>query len=139
MTALNNLKGHIVRDGKVVYSEELEPKLQFAVIEMYEPFYEKGNYSSSSKLWLEACITTGEKHTWSNGVQSLDETQEQEIVLLTENFRELRHLKTSQGFRVWESVMAEGKTEKTKYRTIKWCVEVPKEALSKFFSLLPEY
>jgi len=32
MAAINNLQGHIVKDGKVVYSEELRPRLFFIFI-----------------------------------------------------------------------------------------------------------
>lgn len=144
MTAINNLKGHIVRDGKVVYSEDLEPGLIFAVVEQYEPFYEKGNYSDSSKLWLEATITTGERHTYSNGVVSLVEADTKEVVEESSAFRDpLRKLKTKDGYRVWESVYGErhyvevknGEEVPMKSRVVKWCVEVPKEKLSKFFNL----
>lgn len=138
MTSINNLQGHKVKDGKVVYSEEIEPKIVFAVIEMYEPNYVKENYGGSSKLWLESCITTGREHTWSNGISSLEEVQEYEKVPAINNFRELKKLKTLQGFEVWEHAYGiknfEDNGINMKSRFIKWIVEVPKKELAQFFT-----
>lgn len=139
MTAINNLKGHIVNDGEVVYSEELKPNLHFVVVQMYEPKYIKPNYGDSSKLWLEASITTGETHNWSNGVKSLIESKEIEKIKEGDSFRELRTLKTSQGFSVFEHAYGESYFEKDgvkmKSRRVKWLVEVPKQELAKFFQI----
>lgn len=137
MTAINNLAGHIVHDGIVVYDELLEPNLHFVVVEKYEPKYEKGNYSNSSALWLATTISTGEKHTFSNGVISLIDAGENETIKEKDDFRPLRKLKTSHGFPVWESVYGEKHYEhdgvKLKVRTVKWIVEVPKKELASFF------
>jgi hypothetical protein len=137
MTAINNLKGHIVRDGSIVYQEELRPNLYFAVAQMYEPIYDKDNYGSSSKLWLEATITTGQTHTWSNGVNSLIEAEHFEEA--TENFNNLEKLKTSHGFEVWQhaydhrSYTKDGKTIKS--RKVKWLVKLSKDQLAKFLKI----
>lgn len=57
MSAINNLKGHIIKDGKVVYLEQIENSLHFAVVLMYESFYDgknTANYQNSSQLMCEA-------------------------------------------------------------------------------------
>jgi len=138
MSAINNLKGHIVKDGKVVYSEELEPHIIFAVIQLYEPKYEKHNYSNCSRLLLKTIITTGEKYIFSNGVESLIDAERIEEINEDENFETLREIKTLQGFKVWESSFGENnylntKKIKKKSRKVKWIVEVPKNELVKFF------
>lgn len=125
MTALNNLKGHIVKDGKVIYEEVLDNGLLFIIIEIYEPSYTKENYANSSNLWLEAVITDGNKHTWSNGIISLNDIEEQESRDGNGNFRTLNQLKTKDGFKVWEHEHAITSIS----RRIKWIIEVPKEFL----------
>lgn len=139
MTAINNLKGHIVKDGSILYIEELEPNLYFAVIEKYEPKYEKDNYASSSQLQLETLVTTGEEINSSNGVRSLNDAVEIEEIKEEEQYRTLRKLKTKQGFIVREVSYAENHYEnenkqKTKHRYVKYIVEVPKNKLIKFIN-----
>lgn len=106
MSAINNLNGRIVRDGKVVYSEQVENGLYFAVILMYEPFYEgknTDNYQNSSQLTCKAIMTNGNRHTWGNGVVSLDDASVFEKSDSNGKFKPLREeLRTKDGFRVWQ-------------------------------------
>lgn len=149
MAAINNLKGTPVKDGKVIYSEQLETSLHFAVILMYEPFYEgknTANHQHSTQLFCEAVMTTGAKHTWGNSIVSLEEADWFEKVKATEQFKPLREeLKTNDGFKVWQVAYYFGEHEekekdekgndvKVKYKTrrVKWLVEVPKIAMLKF-------
>lgn len=144
MSAINNLKGHIVKDGKVVYSEQIENGLHFAVVLMYEPFYDgknTANHQNSSQLMCVATMTTGNKHTWGNGVMSLDEASVFEEVEATEKFKPLREeLKTKDGFRVCQKDYQyneyekekEGKKVKVKTRRVIWLVEVPKLDLLRY-------
>ena len=138
MAAINNLKGHIVKDGKVIYSEQLENGLHFVVILMYEPFYEgknANNYQMSSRLICEALITTGNKHTYSNGTISLEEASTLEKIKENEKWKSLcTDLSTKDGFRVYQKDYQyndyekeeEGKKIKLKTRRVTWLVEVPK-------------
>lgn len=144
MSAINNLKGHIVKDGKVVYSEQIENGLHFAVVLMYEPFYDgknSSNHQNSSQLMCEAIMTTGNKHTWGNGVMSLDEASVIEKIEATEKWKPLRdELKTKDGFRVWQKdyqyneyeEQKDGKKVKVKTRRVSWLVEVPKLDLLRY-------
>jgi hypothetical protein len=138
MSAINNLGGRIVVDGKVVYIEKLDLNIFFAVVEMYEPKYVKENYGISSSLLLNAFITNGVKYQHSNSIVSFLDIDYQETIDQQDEFSELKELKTSQGFRVWQhqyyiqKFNEDGK--KKKARRVKWLVEVPKEELSKFFS-----
>lgn len=141
---MNNLKGHIVKDGKVVYSEPLENGLHFAVILMYEPFYDgknSANHQNSSQLICESMITTGAKHNWSNGVVSLEAASEIERIYDNQNWKPLRQdIKTKDGFRVWQKdhqyneydEEKNGKKIKVKQRCLIWLVEVPKLDLLKY-------
>lgn len=141
MSAINNLKGHIVKDGKIVYSEQIENNLHFAVVLKYEPFYDSNHHQNSSKLCCEAVITNGNKHTYGNGVISLDEASEIQTVKGTEKFNPLREeLKTQDGFRVWQKDYQyhedeqeiDGKKMKIKTRKLIWLVEVPKIDLLRY-------
>lgn len=143
MSAINNLKGHIVKDGKVVYYELIESGLHFAVVLMYEPFYDgknSNNHQNSSQLICEAIMTTGNKHTWGNGVMSLDEASVFEKIEATEKWKPLRELKTKDGFRVWQKDYQyneyeeekDGKKVKVKTRRVSWLVEVPKLDLLRY-------
>lgn len=144
MSAINNLKGHIVKDGKVVYSEQIENGLHFAVVLMYEPFYEGKNTShhqNSSQLMCEALITTGNKHTFGNGVGSLEEACVVEKADDAGRFKSLREdIKTKDGFRVWQKDYAYNEHEeekgggktKVKTRSVIWLVEVPKLELLRY-------
>lgn len=138
MSSINNLQGTIIKDGKVVYSEKLQDELYFAVILMYEPFYAGKNTAGnqeSSKLMCQAVITNGKKHTWSNGITSLEEAMVVEIIEGDNVFAALKNeLKTKDGFRVWQKdygylereYIIQEKKIKLKMRKVKWLVEVPK-------------
>lgn len=132
MTAINNLKGHIIKDGKVVYSEQLENNLHFAVVLMYEPFYDgknNDNHQNSSQLICQAVITTGKKHTWGNGVTSIEEAVERQRQDNNGKWPTLqKDLKTKDGHRVWQKDYQYH--EKT--RMVIWLVEVPKLDLLKY-------
>jgi hypothetical protein len=144
MSEINNLKGHIIKDGKVVYSEQIENGLHFAIVLMYEPFYSgknTANHQNSSQLMCEATMTNGNKHTWGNGVMSLDEASMTEIADDNGKFKPLRdELKTKDGFRVWQKDYSyneyeeerEGKKVKVKTRRVSWLVEVPKQNLLRY-------
>lgn len=141
MSAINNLKGTVVKDGKVVYSEQIENGLYFAVILMYEPFSDGKNTLNSSQLMCEAVMTTGNKHTWGNGVMSLDKASIIEKADDNGFFKPLRdELKTKDGFRVWQrdcqhneyEEEIDGKKVKVKIRRITWLVEVPKLDLLRY-------
>lgn len=74
MSAINNLKGTVVKDGKIVYSEKLKDKLFFLVIMMYEPIYEGSNgkyWQHSSQIHVQSVISTGERVEYKNGVISM--------------------------------------------------------------------
>lgn len=136
MTAINNFRGTIVREGRVIYSEEIEPNLSFCIIQMYRPFSDKEGTPHSSGIYIEACITTGEVYNWSNGVKSLEPAEEWEKKIKKEDFRSLHDSKTKDGFKMCEVVSREyfDKEDQTYNRRITWIVEVPKEALIKFFN-----
>jgi hypothetical protein len=137
MSAINSLKGCIIKDGKVVYSEQIEDSLYFAIILMYSPFYDgknSNNHQNSSQLMCEAVITTGNKHTWGNGAVSLNTASEIEKADENGKFKPLRELETTEGFRVWQKdyqykeyeVEKDNKKIKIKTRRVIWLVEVPK-------------
>jgi len=144
MSAINNLKGHIIKDGKVVYSEQVDTGLHFAVVLMYEPFYggsNQANHQNSSQLTCDAIMTTGNKHTWGNGVMSLDDARVIQKADNNGNFEPLKkELKTIDGFRVWQKDYAyneleyeeKGKKIKVKTRSVIWLVEVPKMDLLRY-------
>lgn len=129
MSAINNLKGHLVKDGKVVYSEQLEPGLHFMVILMYEPFYEgknTANHRNSSQLICEAVMSTGVKQAWGNGVISIEEAATMQQADEKGKFPPLREeLRTKDGFRVWQQDYQYSE----KSRKVAWLVEVPKNEL----------
>lgn len=128
MTAINNLRGYIVKDGRVIYSEKVEDAVIFVVIEKYLPFIDEKNFVTSSVVWLEAAVTTGEEHRWTNGVLSLKENMRQEIA----PFPELRTLVSKDGYRLWEHAHSHYPLNGTPSRRVMWLVEVPKEELIKF-------
>lgn len=139
MSAINNLKGHIVKDGKVIYYEKLQNDLNFCVILKYEPFYDGKNsnyHQNSSQLTVETLISTGERQTYSNGVSGITEAKFIETADEKGKFEPLQELTTKDGFRVWAQeynfgeITIEGKTRKT--RVVIWLVEVPKLELLKF-------
>ncbi len=144
MSVINNLKGRIVKDAKVVYLEQIENGLYFAVVLMYEPFYDgknASNHQNSSQLMCEAIMTTGNKHTWGNGVISFDEASIIEKSDYNGKFKPLREeLKTKDGFRVWQKDYSynefeeeiSGKKVKIRTRRISWLVEVPKIDLLRY-------
>lgn len=129
MTSINNLRGRIISDGKVVYSEELKKGIVLAIIQKFD--------SNESILTIEATITSGLKHTWGNGVVSLIEAQEIEQVQVDQNFRDLTTLTTIHGFKVKEyeynKIEFNRGDTKIKERNIRWLIEIPKEDLIKFF------
>lgn len=142
MAALNNLKGHIVKEGKIVYSEKLEDDLYFTVIMKYEPFFDEIHHKNSSQLVCEACVTTGNIKSYSNGVKALEPATVVEKIRVDEKFKQLRkEFKTKDGFRVWqkdymyddyEEELESGEKIKVKARKVIWIVEVPKLSLLKF-------
>lgn len=147
MSALNNLQGTIVKDGKVVYLEKIEGSLFFAVVLFYSSFYSganKNNYQSSSKLECDALMINGngtEKYTYSNGVIGLSEATIIEQVEISDIFEPIRHdLKTKDGFRIWQKDYQYNEFEthkndlkvKMKSRRVTWLIEVPKIDLLRY-------
>jgi hypothetical protein len=144
MSAINNLKGHIVKDGTIVYSEQIENSLHFAVVLMYEPFYDKEYCKNSSRISCEAIMTTGGKHTYSNNVQSLDDAIIFQKIKVNESWEPLKELTTKDGFKVWQKdsqyqdceELENGKKVKFKKRVLTWLVEVPKLNLLSYCKLV---
>jgi hypothetical protein len=116
-----NLKGHIVKDGKVVYSEQLKQNLHFVVIAMYEPKYQREHYQSSSQMLIQAVITNGNKTKWSNGVDSFQLAQETQ----EKPFKPIETITTKQGFKAWQ----QDYNYRGVYRDVVWIIEVPKHEL----------
>jgi len=144
MSGVNNLKGSIVKDGKVIYSEKLENGFHFAIVLMYEPFYKgknQANHQNSSQLYCEATITNGKRTEWSNGVVSIGDAEVCEVTLKSNKFEDIsKDIKTKDGFRVWQKdynysefvINVKGKPVKMKFRRLKWLVEVPKNDMFKY-------
>lgn len=133
MSAINNLKGHLVKDGKVIYSEQIESGLWFNVVLMYEPFYSNDKTCSSSKILCEAVMSTGNKHTWGNGVTSLDDAAIIEYADENGKFKPLREsLKTKDGYRIWQKDVQQSDHQELKSRRVIWLVDVPKIDLIRY-------
>lgn len=129
MTAINNLKGTKVKDGKVVYKEKLRDGMYFCVILKYEPSYTGSNSAhvvNSSRIELEACISTGANLTWGNGIISVIEptiiNSEQKLDIPKEE------ILTKGGHVVYPRFMRQD-NENYIYA---WEVNVPKEDLLKY-------
>lgn len=144
MASINSLKGKIVKDGRIVYSEKLENGLYLNVIIKYTPFYDGKNcnyYQSSSELTIETLISNNNYQNYSNGAISLNDVIEYQITDEKGNFSKLeKEFKTKDGYRVWqkdynyqESTMeVDGNKIKTKTRNVVWLVEIPKLDLIKY-------
>lgn len=137
MSAINNMKGHIIKDGKIIYQEQIESGLYLIVILMYEPFH--AAHRNSSQLICEAFISNGNKHVWGNGVISMEDAI---IIEESDNgkFSQLREVKTKEGHKVWQQDYQydeferekDGKKVIVKTRKLQWLVEIPKLALLKY-------
>lgn len=136
MSSINNFKGHIVGDGKVVYSEKLTENIFFIVSLKYEPKFSNGYCNESSALTCEAFISNGSKHQYGNGTISFEDSKYVEEIELTAMFKELNCLYTKAGYKCEEKPHTIENFEyngvKMKRRTVKWTVIVPKEELLKF-------
>lgn len=117
MASTNNLKGHIVKDGRVIYSEQIKDRLYLKVILKYEPFYDgknKMNHQNSSQIMIETVVTDGSTHNWSNGVHSFIEKIDYEEVKKGKIFRELTSFKTKSGITIKEIAYRFGEKEDEK-------------------------
>lgn len=137
MTALNSLNGCAIKDGSVIYSEQLAPNLYFTIILRYEPFYDgrnSANHQNSSFLQCEAIISNGVKHTYSNGIIGIEEAVEIQCTVNKGEWPELLpDLKTKDGFRVWQKDYHYHEVPSDLYkRKVIWLVEVPKLSLLKY-------
>lgn len=139
MSSTNNLKGTVIKDGRIVYYEKLEKGLYFYVTLKYEPFYDGKNtqyHQDSSQIMIEATISNGERFNYSNGVTCISEAKYTEISDEKGKFKDLEELTTKDGFRVWQQDYNFGETyvldKPRKTRTVMWLVEVPKEDLLKY-------
>lgn len=140
MSAVNNMRGHLVKDGRVVYLEKIEHNLFFVVVVMYESMYEKNMYNSSC-LMIEAMMVTGEKTTFGNGVVSYEIASISERIYPTEKWQQMRpELKSKDGFIIkqkdynyneWDELNGDKKVN-VKQRSVSWFIDVPKEDLIKF-------
>lgn len=114
MTAINNLEGNIKGvDGKETYREQIADGLFFCVFVAYSRRYAGGNkenWDNSSYCKIEAVITDGTMHTWSNGVRSYNGEEDYGAI------GPLRSYKTKDGFPVQEVQLKHSR---------KWIVEVP--------------
>ena len=114
MAAINNLRGHLVKDGRVVYSEKIKDGLYVKVILKYEPFYDgknKMNHQNGSQIMIETVITDGSTHNWGNGVHSFNEKIDYEEVKKGESFRKLKSFDTESGITIKESAYRFGEKE----------------------------
>lgn len=144
MSTINNLKGHLVTDGTIVYSEQIEKGLHFAVVLMYEAFYDKEYCKNSSRIACEAIMTNGTKYTYSNKIQSIEDAVVFQKIRANENWGPLRELTTKDGFKVWQKdsqyqdceELENGKKVKFKKRVLTWLVEVPKLNLLNYCKLV---
>ena len=142
MSALNTLKGQMIKDYQVKYKEKLPNGLWFYIILRYNSGYNsKEFYRSSSEIYIDAVITDGNLNTYGNNVLSYKEVEKHEDILKSESFLALSvEIKTKDGYRVWQEEynkkeysqeIENNKSQKRKSRTTKWLVEVPKEDLLK--------
>jgi hypothetical protein len=134
MTSLNNLKGHIVKDGNIVYDEILPNKLHFSVVLQSMEKEIGQDWASSAQICIYGCINDGTIHEWSNGVKSLNGESYIETVELNETFKELQETITKDNFKVYQVSLSERVVNNKKQRTVKWIVEAPKDKLLEIMS-----
>lgn len=127
MTALNNLKGKIVKDGKIIYDELLNNGLHFLIILMYDKGYAGENFADSSCMLISTTISNGTFHTWTNGVVSANDVSTQEEK--NGDWRELKKETTKDGLIAKEVVYRQFIHQGKEFRTVKWVIEVPKAYL----------
>jgi hypothetical protein len=101
MAAINNIKGLVIKDGKVVYSEKLENGLYFCVILMYNLSDIRNNLVRSSELDCTCIISNGEKINYSNGVIGLNQALEIEHIVNGE-FKDLGVIYTKDKYKVYQ-------------------------------------
>jgi hypothetical protein len=136
MSTTNNLKGHIPKESKILYSEKLKNGLYFYVVFLYSPEYKSQYFVKSSELEINAFITTGKKSLSSNGVIIYERATTFQTIDENNSFPKLEEeFKTNQGFRVWQEdynyhesffTTEDKKTIRKKSRTLTWSVNVPK-------------
>ena len=139
MTAINNLKGHIINDGKVIYDEVLSNGLHFSIIFMYEDKYMGKNilnHQNSSNILIESSINTGKIHTYSNGIKALIDDCRVEKSYKNKPFKDLEKIKTKDGFLAYQVELRKHTYDNIinddspiESRTVEWIIEVPKKYL----------
>jgi hypothetical protein len=137
MAVINNIKGLVIKDGKVVYSEKLENGLYFCVILMYNLSDIRNNLVRSSELDCTCIISNGEKINYSNGVIGLNQALEIEHIVNGE-FKDLGVIYTKDKYKVYqvdydyrdkEHRQVLKNSNSVEYRSVGWIVEIPKKDL----------
>ena len=137
MTTLNNLKGHLVSDGQVIYAEKLANGLTFCIIAMYEPPYEKENYGDDPSLYLISCVTESVNniHQWTNGAKSFTNVYYTEKIKPGGNFKDLEKVFTKDGCEIFQHAYQYKKTADFEERIVRWLTRTPKEF---FYKIIKE-
>ena len=128
MSALNNLDGKRVKDGRVLHNEQVAPDVYFTVFALFDP--------NDSRFLLYAEMTVGSCHTWSNGVVSMDNAKVRRDARPGESLPGLdADLVTTSGLRVYQEMggVYEHKNG-SKHRYDHWCAQVPKDELLGYLS-----
>lgn len=123
MSAINNLDGKRVKDGRVLYNEKVAPDVFFTVFALFDP--------TDSRFLLFADMTNGTVHTYTNGVVAMDKATVLRTVGPAEKLPGLdADLATADGLRVFQKMgeVYESK-DGSKQRRDQWWVEVPKDKL----------
>ena len=146
MAAVNNLKGHPVKDGNIIHFEKIADRLYLAIVLMYEPIgTPNSTWRNSSQLSIQVTITTGEKHQFSNGIVSLTEAKIHQEVKFEDEYEKLPEniYYSEKGYKIWLEIHGDGtrlvfdkstnKEIKYKFRQATWICEIPKKDLLEFY------
>lgn len=132
MASINNLGGKVVKDGKVVYSEEIDQGVLFVVIMKFDPYsiFEQGG---SSTLSIEtAVIKEGARQNYSNGVIGLsDHWDDQQMD--NGKYPDLKRVELKMGAVAEQKVVP--LSWKTEVRRVIWHVDVTKDQLLRIVCL----
>lgn len=123
MSAINNLDGKRVKDGRVLHNEKVAPGVYFTVFALFDP--------ADSRLLLFADMTSGTAHTYGNGVVAMDKATVLRTAKAGEKLPGLDvDLATADGLRAFQKIgqVYENK-DGSKQRRDQWWVEVPKDKL----------
>jgi len=134
MATKNNLKGSLVKDFKVVYSEKLKNNLYVKVIMKYMPFYDgknRSNYQCSSQIEIESVVTSGGTYEYSNGTHAIEPKETIERIGKDESFRKLESFVADSGIKIRETAYAYSSGDDYKSRRVIWLAEINKDDLLK--------